>query len=476
MATQGNLPYVGKEPLVRQADDDFSENEDTPATAETRTPEIIWQPPNIRRAAPYHHDIWQPANIRRVVPYHHRRLEIPGNRDEQSHSERVESNQKRRKESVGCHEPGAGATSKRPKVKSKKSPPQDPSTKCQQCFLERRACDQAKPNCGTCVKRRRICVPQGGQDQDPNIECDSCVQDGLVCDQSRPECENCQARQRACGYQKDPQSSGEVRFKRKEPDRTRDRRFGQSPAEKCHYCFHRGYWCDGKIPCCRCVKDEVPLCRPQDANLKGLRGISLEDRCWPCRRKRLMCNGEEPCNICLQGKRPCYRDKPPPPQSGYRCLNCEAHGYICDGATPCNTCIRTGRSVCKHETEDGFIERHYDIRSVGNEVYEDCLGCVARPKKTIRCDRKRPCNNCLDRKTEKSCCYQIEAGLKIWISKRGDAASRWKHKARETGDVHPGEETSNDGITSEGSSEFESDDYDDLYEESDNSAAPSRAR
>jgi hypothetical protein len=37
--------------------------------------------------------------------------------------------------------------------------------KCAQCLIRRRKCDQAKPTCGSCVKNRHICRPQGSENR-----------------------------------------------------------------------------------------------------------------------------------------------------------------------------------------------------------------------------------------------------------------------------------------------------------------------
>ena len=140
------------------------------------------------------------------------------------------------------------------------------------------------------------------------------------------------------------------------------------------------------------------------------------------------------------------------------------------------------KMVCRREDEDENVERHYEIMSISNPVSEDCLGCVRRESGRgaslkVSCDRQRPCTNCLVSVKEYSCCYQVEPGLKLWVSKKGVVSARWKHKAKASNAVDPGEETPDDDRTSEeDSSAYESEVYENFYEEDQNTAGPSSAR
>ena len=414
-----------------------------------------------------------PVSLGAAISPGKRRLDIQGNEDQQLKPDGADNYERRRIEYLNSSKHRAGKASQKPKAKPKKIP-QDPSVKCQQCFQGHRACDQAKPRCSTCVKRGRICVPQDDQPtstghQDPNVNCDRCVRDELKCDQGWPQCGNCQEGQHACEYQEDnsPEPSDEE---------CRD----QDPTKKCHQCFKKSYWCDGQTPCGKCIQYKVPLCCPQGSKQKNLKGIPLGDRCWPCRRKHLLCNGAERCDTCIKYDRICHKEKPQPNRN--KCLHCEASGYACDGAAPCGTCIRLRKMVCRREDEDERVERHYEIMSISNPVSEDCLGCVRRESVRgapleIPCDRQRPCTNCLVSVKEYSCCYQVEPGLKLWVSKKGVVSARWKHKAKASNAVDPGEETSDDDRTSEeDSSAYESEMYENFYEEDQNAAGPSGAR
>lgn len=140
------------------------------------------------------------------------------------------------------------------------------------------------------------------------------------------------------------------------------------------------------------------------------------------------------------------------------------------------------KMVCRLEDEDKRAERHYEIMSISNPVSEDFLACVRRESVRgapleIPCDRQRPCSNCLIPVKEYSCCYQVEPGLKLWVSKKGVVSARWKHKAKASNAVDPGEETFNDAMTSgEDLSAYESEVYENFYEEDQNAAGPSSAR
>lgn len=174
-----------------------------------------------------------PENLGTAISSGKRSLNIQGNEDQQSKPDRADSYEKRRIEYLSASQHRAGKASQKPKATPKKIP-QVPSVKCQQCFQGHRVCDQATPNCSTCVKRGRICVPQddpptSAEHQDPNVNCDRCVRDELKCDQRWPQCGNCQERQHACEYQED--ISSEL------SDECRD----QDPTKKCHQCFKKSF-------------------------------------------------------------------------------------------------------------------------------------------------------------------------------------------------------------------------------------------
>lgn len=161
--------------------------------------------------------LWTPENLGTAISSGKRRLDIQGNEDQRSKPNRADSYGKRRTEYLSASQHRAGKASQKPKA-TPKNIPQDPSVECQQCFQRHRVCDQAKPNCSTCVKRGRICVPQddpptSAEHQDPNVNCNGCVRDELRCDQRWPQCGTCQERQHACEYQEDisPEPSDECR-------------------------------------------------------------------------------------------------------------------------------------------------------------------------------------------------------------------------------------------------------------------------
>lgn len=144
------------------------------------------------------------------------------------------------------------------------------------------------------------------------------------------------------------------------------------------------------------------------------------------------------------------------------------------------------KMVCRREGEDERVARHYGIMSISNPVSEDCLACVRRESVHgaplgVPCDRQRLCSNCLLSVKEYSCCYQVEPGLKLWVSKNGVVSARWKHKAKASNAVDhavdPSEETFNDDMTSgEDLSVYESEVYENFYEEDQNAARLSSAR
>lgn len=71
----------------------------------------------------------------------------------------------------------------------------------------------------------------------------------------------------------------------------------------------------------------------------------------------------------------------------------------------------------------------------------------------------------------------MEPALKLWVSKNGVVSARWKHKAKASNAVDPGEETFNDDMTSgEDLSAYESEVYENFYEVDQNAAGPSCAR
>ena len=337
----------------------------------------------------------QPTNIRRATLDPESRFGMPGKEDKDD-AEGQEEYLKSLKSEV---EKALKAIQIRSEELSKQGPP----TECRLCSQEQKSCDHAKPDSVSCVPKISIFGPD--DEPPPPVSQDYSGTD-QVATLTQP--------------------SPEVRF-------------GQDPAKKCLNCFQKGYRCDGKSPCGTCSEKGVAICRPQGSYLSS---IASANHCWPCRRQNLECNGAIPCDICLKERHLCYKHEP-----GRRCMACEAHGYFCDGASPCNTCVETGMSACKRETEDGFIERHYDISSKNNVVSKDCLRCLHDSTQIVgslksRCDRKRPCGNCAGEAEESGCCYQVKPDLKLWISVRRRIPKRKKNKVIGYGDVDAGEETS----------------------------------
>lgn len=413
-----------------------------------------------------------PANSGTAINAGNRHNDNYGNADEQSDFEETRSFDRRRKTYASFNEYGMVEASTDLNTFTR-SGAQDLSAKCQVCLKEHRVCDQAKPRCSACIKRGRACIPQDNQRpiayQDQSLNCDRCFRDRLVCDQGRPRCGNCEGRGHACEYQEDIL-----------PQPKKISRGIQDSTEKCDHCFATGYWCDGNSPCGTCVHLKVRLCCPQGSKQVNMHDNLVGDRCSACRRDSLRCNGEEPCNTCVEIGRSCYKEKLIP--GAIQCMHCISHKIACDGAAPCGTCMRQKLRVCRHLDDDGLIEWHYDTTSTPKDVHCDCLGCVRYERLRVGpvkvpCDRQRPCNNCIVKSHEKNCCYQVEECLQMVIPKGGNTSTGHKRETTKTNIADPGEETCTDDATSEKDSTGDKSDVDDdIYEEGQKSAGPSRAR